>query len=107
MVDAALFLDRTDLDAVQFSCQRQRTFVRDNAHLVPLRNLAEIWFADKTWQGRVRVKIVSKVRPTRRAAGIVQAIEFKGTWEELLADKDQFQNAVRYSVPRRLKLTTP
>ncbi|KAH7697306.1 hypothetical protein AAVH_35611 [Aphelenchoides avenae] len=106
MVDAALFLDRMDLDAVQFSCRRQLTFVRYNAHLIPLRRLAEISFAHNTREGRVSVRIVPRVRPTRRAAGIVQRIEFEGTWEEVLAGKDQFQNAVRYSVPLRLKVAT-
>ncbi|KAH7719089.1 hypothetical protein AAVH_13418 [Aphelenchoides avenae] len=32
---------------------------------------------------------------------------FTGTWDEVHAKKVQFQNAVRYSVPRRLTLATP
>ncbi|KAH7711261.1 hypothetical protein AAVH_21419 [Aphelenchoides avenae] len=103
MLDAALFLDRLDLDAVQFSCKRQRTFVRDNAHLIPLRDLARISFDQYPPYGRVRVL----VEPTRPGAGTVRAIGFNGTWEEMLAEKEQFQNAVRYSVARHLKLETP
>lgn len=106
MIDAALFLGRLDLDSVQFSSQRHRTFVRDNAHLIPLRDLAGISFEHNPAEGRVRV-VLQPVLPTPPPVGTVQGIEFNGTWEEVLGEKEQFQNAVRYSVPRRLRLATP
>lgn len=105
MLDVALFLNRLDLDAVQFSCKRHRTFVRDNAHLIPLRDLAGIRFENNPLVGGVKV-LVQLMEQSRRWAGIVQLVELNGSWDEVLDEKDEFRNAVRYSAPRRLELAT-
>lgn len=107
MLDVALFLDRLNLDSIEFSSQRHRSFVQDNAHLIPLRDLARISFEQNSPEGRAKVWVQAMEQPTRPAAGIVQSIRFNGTWDEVLAEKEQFQNVVRYSVARRLQLATP
>lgn len=106
MVDVALFMSRLYLDCIHFSCRRHRSFVQVNAHLIPTRELAQISFARKLPALDVKISVQAVV-PKQPAPGTVQSIEFSGTWDAVLDEKDLFRKVVRYTVPRHLRLGTP